>query len=142
MGMMGFTNAGTASGPTSDYAGTDVSAATAGGTSSASLTFNPNGTITTTTSVLDASSLQPTAWYTPTTTSIGNSYWVRGTTQSGVSTGTMGTWLALTSARTWSLSVGSGGASTSVVLFEISSSATGTPVVASGNIIIDVNGAA
>jgi len=44
-------------------------------------------------------------WYTPTTGSIGNTYEIRVTATSGTFTsGTVGSWLALSSVRTWTVS--------------------------------------
>ena len=137
MGMMGFTNLGAAAGPTSGYDGATATALNIGGTASATLNFNTNGTITLTATGTPTGSL-PSDWYLPTTTSIGNSYWVRAQLNSGPAvTGTVGSWLALTSARSWTQSASGGNTNTSVLFMEISSSATGTPVVASGLITVE-----
>jgi hypothetical protein len=137
MGMMGFTNAGAAGGPTSGYDAATAGALNIGGTASVTLDVNTNGTITQSVTGTPTGSM-PSAWYTPTTTSIGNSYWVRATLNSGTAvTGTVGSWLALTAARSWTQSASGGNTVTSVLSIDISSSATGTPVVATGLITLE-----
>lgn len=70
-------------------------------------------------------------WYTPTTTAVGDDYHVKFTAVSGVIGSGAGSWLALTSDRTYSISQTSVGTASSQVLIEISDDG-GTTVIASG----------
>jgi hypothetical protein len=82
----------------------------------------------------------PQSWYQPNTASIGSSYWVRLTIVSGSTpgSGTVGSWLALSSTQTWIWTSATTGVSTvgATVLVEISTSAGGSPVVTSGTYIV------
>ena len=75
-------------------------------------------------------------WFLPTVTGIGGSYWVRMRQVSGegpnLASDTVGSWLPLSTSRSWSWSVtsNSGGLRAGVVVIEISTSSGGTPVVA------------
>lgn len=93
-----------------------------------SITFNTNGTI----SVAGNQSLaEGLKWVNNPTTGIGNSYWIRATTVSGSGTGTMGTWLALSTARTWSeITPAGGGINNWFIKFEFSTDSGGTNIVA------------
>ena len=76
-------------------------------------------------------------WYLPTTTGIGSSYWVDATLVSGpsLSTGTLGSWQAMSSAVAFEQQATSGGLVNDTYLsFQISSASGGTPVVGSGNV--------
>lgn len=66
----------------------------------ASLTLNTDGTMSATGNI----STVGANWGTPTTTGIGASYWARMTKNSGANptTGTLNTWLQLSSQRVWS----------------------------------------
>ena len=69
-------------------------------------------------------------WYAPTTGSIGSTYEIRVTSTFGTfSTGTSGTWLALSSARTWTVSTS--GFKTVTFTIEIREAATSTVVATS-----------
>jgi hypothetical protein len=76
-------------------------------TSSCSITFHTDGTISTTG---NTTSYSDTHWHSPTTTNIGNDYKIQVVTDSGSNpTGpTLGVYHNLTSDRTWTLSTSSG----------------------------------
>lgn len=69
------------------------------------ITFNTNGTM----NFQNASNVtQTTNWYSPTTTNIGNSYWIKVTGTRGVTSGflasdQMNTWIQLNSIRRWTI---------------------------------------
>jgi hypothetical protein len=99
------------------------------------LTLSTNGTWSATGSV--SGSLGSGNWASPTTSGVGNSYWVRFTRTSvdlsgGTSTGTTG-WLQLSSARsvTDTKYSSSGGSFSSVYTIQISSDSGGSTIVAS-----------
>ena len=75
-------------------------------------------------------------WYTPTTTSIGDSYWIRFTVQSGPATATHSGYGQLSSTRYASIDMGTKGSSD--VLVEISSDSGGSTVVASGTYTLTI----
>jgi hypothetical protein len=101
----------------------------------ASITFNTNGTVTGS----GSSSVTPN-WYTPTTTNIGSSYWIRASGILEVETnnfgthstsGTTDTWLQLSSARSWSVTVDGFGIFANWSLqFEISDTSNGSNILA------------
>lgn len=77
----------------------------------------------------------PQAWYQPNTASIGSSYWVRVTVVSGdaPTSGTTGTWQSLSSSIQWIwTTTASPQTKSAVILVELSTSGTGSPVVSSG----------
>lgn len=87
-------------------------------------------------------------WFTPTTTGIGNNYWVRFTRTSfsnnayGSSSPTT-TWLQLSTTRSVGVSAGAlnhVGNATATYLVEISPNSGGSPVVGSGTITFTANG--
>jgi hypothetical protein len=114
-------------------------------TTTARAIFNADGTCTGTTTPTSSSSnsLTGTSWYTPTSPGIGNSYWIRATSTSGNPPnggGALNTWLPLSSGQTFTMSV------TSIysiragnVLFEISSSSSGSPLVSSGTVYLEAS---
>lgn len=103
------------------------------GTAGVTLAINSNGSLTATGD--NSGTLDSYNWITPTTGS--SSYFVRATLIGGsFSSGTTGTWLALTSNRTWSVSQSGAGTRTANATFEISSNSSGTNIVASANIIL------
>ena len=82
-------------------------------------------------------------WFGSVSAGIGSTHWVRATaTGDTLNSGTTGTWQQLNTARSWSIS-SLGGAGGSIrganVFLEISTSATGTPVIASGTYFIEAN---
>lgn len=116
------------------------------GTAIAGIQINTDGTFT---AVLSASTdnvnqVSGDLWYSPATTNIGNSYWVRLTVQSGSSTfsanaGT-GVWLQLNAPRSWSYATGTGTSASirnGTWLVEIAASSGGT-VIASGTYSVSV----
>lgn len=118
-------------------------------TASVSITFNTNGTISMSGSGT-ASWSTTDNWYSPTTTSIGNNYWIRCTAATGsVTTGSgtptattsstwaapspnagTGTWLPLSSARTWGQSIAAVGKTVTQLTFDIASDSLGSNIVA------------
>lgn len=110
-------------------------------TISAGITFNANGTITTSLVADSGYETVPDQWYAPTTTGIGSGYRVRFTRQAGTpwSVGlTNGAFYALDTAPSLSWSAGSLQQVTSVVLVEITASGSGV-VLASGLLTINLN---
>ena len=86
-----------------------------GTNSTASITFNSNGTVSSVGNV----ATYTTDWIDP-TSAAPDDYEIRATISSGTMTsGTFGSWLALTSNRTWSKTQFTVGSSSAQVLFEI-----------------------
>lgn len=86
-----------------------------GASSTASITFNSNGTV----SSVGNAGTYTTDWIDP-TSAAPDDYEIRATISSGTMTsGTFGSWLALTSNRTWSKTQFTVGSSSAQVLFEI-----------------------
>jgi hypothetical protein len=112
------------------------------GVAISTVTFTTNGVVTATGQGTQTIDNTPD-WYTPTTTSIGNSYWIRfvETSASGggatVSGDALNTWHQLNVGRSRTVSTGSTAEANYVYSYQISTSASGTPVVASGT--IDLN---
>lgn len=103
------------------------------GTAGVTLAINSNGTLVVTGT--NAGTLDSYNWITPTTGS--TSYYVRATLIGGsFSSGTTGTWLALTSNRTWTVTQSGAGTKTANATFEIASDSGGTNIVASAGIIL------
>ena len=78
-----------------------------GGSSTVTLTANTNGTLTVVGngSIIDGDITPDPGWYSPTTTAIGSSYQIRITPTAGSFTsGTVNTWLTISSARIWTVS--------------------------------------
>jgi hypothetical protein len=107
----------------------------------ASLTLNPDGTITYVNQMADPEiSVVPLNWYLPTTAAIGNNYRVRFTLQSGFAWTaglTSGTLYALSSARTVSWTLIPTEQRDATVLVEITSSAN-TTVLGSGTLSVNL----
>lgn len=79
----------------------------ASSSSDVTLTANTDGTLTVlgNGNATDGDITPDPGWYSPTTTAIGSSYQIRITPTSGsFSTGTVNTWLTISSARTWTVS--------------------------------------
>lgn len=113
----------TVTGPQNGEAFGAFALASGGASANASLAFNTDG-----------STSSGSAWYRAVTGGIGSAYWVRFTHIRGNVPGGVGTsWLALSSARLVTLSA-TNQVKSSGVLWELSTSSTGSPIVASGNI--------
>lgn len=101
---------------------------------SASLQFGTNGSVSKT----GSDSQGPSAWYSPLTTGIGSSYWVRFTLVSGTAPTTnpgTGVWLQLSAARLWAWSRTTIGSTTAVGKWELATDSAGTNIVrSSGNV--------
>ena len=121
-----------------NYDGQDVSHANTGGVSS-SVNFILDGTCIS--SGGGSGGDFAVNWYLPTTANIGNSYWVRATLLSGNawSIGTMGSWIAITSTRTWTLTAGIQLRSNDTK-FEIAADAAGLNIVYTGHITATADG--
>lgn len=142
MGFLGglFIEAGA---PTSSYNGGIVSYNTPAGGSSASLSFNTDGSITSTgTTTGSGPNLGHSKWFIPLSAGIGSSYWIRATLSSGNAwtSGTMGSWIQLSSIRTWTTNAAGGSVKSNVTLFEIASDAGGSNIVATGSITTTADG--
>lgn len=97
-------------------------------TASCSFTFGTDGAGTFTGNLSPAS----TPWFTPLTAGIGSSYWVKVTLNTGTAPGgdVTGSWLALSSARSWSLTRAINGTVSNNLTVQIASDAAGANVVA------------
>jgi hypothetical protein len=109
-----------------------------GNSAGATIYFNSDGTVTYAVQFVDVSNTVGTeSWFSPTTTGIGNSYWVRFTVTSGtLTTNQASTWTALSSARAFDKQAVSGAVSATVTV-EIASDSGGTNIVftSTGNIV-------
>ena len=120
-----------------------LSDAPATGGAAAAVTFNTNGSIT----VSGDGSTAPTNWYIPTTTSIGNSYWIKFVLNSGsqwVGYGTTlisGTVYALSSARGPGWTVVAGTSKSANATVTIYSDSGGINALVSGTFNVNITGA-
>jgi hypothetical protein len=107
-----------------------VAQAAAGATSTATLSFKADGTVTKSASPTDQSSNGSPAWYTPTGGTPGAAYWIRATNTGVALTGgaAVGTWLALSTDRSWTMAKTSA-ISTAILKFEIATDAAGGTIV-------------
>jgi len=100
-----------------------------------SATFNGNGTTSVT-----GGTAAPSNWFSPTTTNIGGGYYIKITKTAGLSglafSAANGVWTAIT---TGGITVSSNAASTISGTYQLSTSITGTPVVANGAITLSGN---
>lgn len=101
-------------------------------TAIASFTLNTNGVCT------NSPSTAPGNWYSPTTTSIGDSYWARVTVTSGsLSSGTTGSWVQLNTFRDWTRNnAGIEGTLSATLTLEIATDSGGSNIVASRSGIV------
>lgn len=97
-----------------------------------SFTLNSNGTITP-----GANASNPPQWFYPTTASIGSSYWINITRISGNGgvnfSAAQGAWTAIGAGLSIAAAGGAGGCAGT---YQISTSVTGSPVVAYGNVSV------
>lgn len=101
-----------------------------GGTAVASVTFNTDGSVTDSGVSDRIVGMDAGArWHDPIEAFVGNGYWIRADG---------GAWQQLVVDRTWSISRGSPGTSSSAHFFEIAAS-DGGAVLASGTVSLDVN---
>lgn len=111
------------------FGGTVNAIAPAPSTATAGVTFNTDGSI----SFNGSGPAADTNWWRPTATSIGASYWVRATVNSGtLSTGTSGSWLQLNAARSWTKSSTGAGVLTCNITLQVASDSGGANIVSSG----------
>ena len=101
------------------------------------LTANTDGTLTVVGNgnTNDGDITPNPGWYTPTTTSVGSTYEIRVTATTGTfSTGTTGSWLALSSARSWTVNTNTSKSVTFTIEIRVTSTSTvvGT---STGNVI-------
>ena len=103
--------------------------AVAATSSSGTLSFNNFGIINYGGSPTESGGGPPN-WYTPTTTGIGGSFWIRATVTTGLlSSGVTGTWIALSTSPSWMKGPATTGASSCTLTFEIASDAAGATIV-------------
>lgn len=101
-------------------------------TAIATFVLNTNGVCT------NSPSTAPGNWYSPTTTSIGDSYWARVTVTSGsLSSGTTGSWVQLNTFRDWTRNnAGIEGTLSATLTLEIATDSGGSNIVASRSGIV------
>ncbi len=102
------------------------------GEDAATMTLATNGARTV---FVSGETINVNDWYAPQTAGIGSSYWVRATRISGNTanwTGTLDTWLAISTARTFGYT-GVAVSRSGYYRFEFSTSATGTPIVSTSD---------
>lgn len=98
------------------------------------ITFNTDGTISI---VGDNGLVEGLKWVNNPASGIGSSYWVRATSITGTGTGTMNTWLALSSSRSWTeVTPSGGGINNWFIKFEFASDSGGTTIVATTQTIL------
>lgn len=115
------------------------------GNASSSMTLTTTGEVSQNGVSTNISAIIPN-WYTPTTSGIGNSYWVRAQTSSLTPTastsGTMNTWLALSTARTWQVDSNGLADAEWVITFQFSTTSDGSNIVGQGGgqlIVVDTS---
>lgn len=121
--------------------GGDVTVSRLGGTCSARVSFNSDGSLTGSTGgtgTLDVDTVTGDNYWIPTTAGIGASLWLRATLTSGTFTsGTAGTWQALTTGLIFTrASPGGVGSSIVTATFEIATDSGGVNIIASGSITL------
>lgn len=94
--------------------------------SAASITVNSDGTVS---RVGNESLGTMPNWFSPTTTGAGNSYWLRATATSGSPSGTLNTWIALSTNRSYSVSRATAGTTSANLTFEIATDSAGTNII-------------
>lgn len=118
--------------------GTYLDAAFSPNDAQVDFSVNSNGSVLATAGVSFPTTLTSYNWITPTTGS--TTHYVRATLTSGTFTsGTTGTWLALTSNRSWrtAFTSNSPGSKVTIATFEIATDAAGTNVVVSASIRLE-----
>jgi hypothetical protein len=101
------------------------------GTATSSIRLNDDGSITYATGTTNPAG----AWFTPTTGGVGASYWARVTVNAGaLSSGTAGSWVAISSAPLWSRIRSGIGSDQVDFTLQIASDAAGTNIVATKSI--------
>lgn len=105
-----------------------VIATTIGGSSTASLRFNSNGTVTYTATASGTGS-GSSNWYIPTTAGAGNSYYIRGTPTSGTFTSGPTTWTSMSGSPQFILTRVATGQSTVEFTVDIATDAAGVNIV-------------
>jgi len=124
---------------------------TSGSTSSSDLsnktvTFNSDGSLSYTAGL--SAALSPTGWFDPIVTDIGNNYWIKansitlsGTTSPRTTVGTIGSWIALSSAPAFGLkatSTGGTGTTTATVNYSIASDSGGTNILGTASFAVQM----
>lgn len=101
-----------------------------GTTATAEVAFNSDGT-----AYNGPNQLSPLGtWATPTGAGVGDDFWIRATVTSGaLSSGTTGSWLQLSSNRSWTVARSFPGISSATVTFEIATDSGGSNIVDSGS---------
>ena len=107
------------------------------GVAGSEIVLQPSGTVASSGSGTPTSIETPN-WYNPTTTNIGNSYWVRATLLNqagGVATGTpLNTWLSLSISRGWGVNTSGDPDAFRTLLLEFSLTSDGSNIIGSGAI--------
>jgi hypothetical protein len=138
-GCIGFMiGAGNFNGPT-NFGGNIEASSLSPATATASATIESTGAWTATASPLqNIDTITGDRWFGP-GNAVGANYWVRATLTAGTAptggSGT-GTWLQLSSARSWSKTQSTIGSTSSTLLIEVATDAGGVNVVCSGSIVI------
>lgn len=97
----------------------------------ASMTFFSDGT------VFDGSGFPQASWHSAPAPGVGNSYWIKATKISGTGTpSNLGVWRSLSANCGWSVTATSTVGRTASLNIEISNSATGSPVLATGTVTL------
>lgn len=98
--------------------------------SSCFISINVNGTITISTSTGATGGPRQSDWYVPSGGTPGNSYWMRATIVSGsLTTGTTGSWLALSSNRLFGVTAPSNGVKSCTLYFQLATDSGGTNII-------------
>jgi hypothetical protein len=107
-----------------------IGQAAAGITSTASLTFRADGSVTYTASPTDQTAPGTPQWYAPVGGTPGNAFWIRATNTGNALSGgdVVGSWLALSANRTWTMSKTTT-INTATLKIEIATDAAGTNIV-------------
>lgn len=102
---------------------------------SAGISMRTDGTVETNVANIPSSL---TNWYAPTLAGTGNNYWVRATLAGGQtpSSGTLGIWLQLSIARSWSNFTSGAQVRTSDLTMEVSSDAGGVVILSTGSLTL------
>ena len=125
-------------------AGTTSASTSSSDLSNKTVTFNSNGSLTY--SAGGASALSPNGWATPTRTGAGSRYWIKansitlgGVTSPRATVGTIGSWIALSTAPAFGLkatSTGATGTTTATVNYSIASDASGSNIIGTASFVV------
>jgi hypothetical protein len=129
-GILGIFFGAGGGGIVSPLPGGTFSGTTAGSTATVGMTFTTAGDVN---RDFGGSTFQH-RWYNPNTTGIGSNFWIRVTLSSGTTpTGSLNSWLQLSTNRSWSVARPTVGTNTSVLAVSIATDAIGANIVATGS---------